>query len=304
MISAAAAPARILRELPQDLDLIHYPVTVPIPRTDLRSVVTLLDVQHHELPQFFSRAERAYRTWAYDGAARHADIVVTISEYAKSAIVGHLGIDPSIVEVSYLGIDHDRFRHDGTDDERLLAGVSLPERFIVYPANLWSHKNHKRLVEAFATTIGMHDLALVLTGEGYGRERALLSHARRLGVQDRVCFLGHLPAAVVPALYRRAVGMVFPSLYEGFGLPPLEAMASGCPVATSMAGALREVCGDAAILFDPEDAEAISDAIERLAGDSTLRASLQAAGKLRAKRFTWTQTAQRHVEIYARVLEQ
>jgi glycosyltransferase involved in cell wall biosynthesis len=287
MLAARAAPRLVGRDVPDGLDVVHYPVTVPVPRVPAaRTVVTLLDVQHHELPGMFSRGERWLRSWAYDETARRADRVLTISEHARRGIVEHLGVAPERVEAIPLGVDHARFVPDGP------AAGGLPERYVLYPANMWPHKNHERLLAAFAR-LQDHDVLLVLTGQTYGREALLTGH-------ERVLHLGHVAHGEMPALYRGALAVVFPSLFEGFGLPPLEAMACGTPVAASDRGAVAEVCGDAALAFDPEDVDAITAAIERVTQDEPLRARLRAAGVERAAGFTWEKTAAAHLRAYER----
>ena len=296
MLAARMLPSRAARDVPTGLDVVHYPVTVPIPATRAPTVVTIHDLLHHELPAALPFAERRLRRWSYDGPARSATVVVAVSEHAKATIVERLGVDQDRVEVVHHGIDHERFRPDA---ESAPAGLGLPDRFVVYPANLWPHKNHARLIEALAR-VPDGELALVLTGSDYGRLGALRSRADALGVADRVRHLGYVPDAALPAIYRRARAMVFPSLFEGFGTPPLEAMACGCPVAASDRGALAEICGDAAAPLDPEDPDSIAAAIERVTGDEALRERLSAAGLKRAASFTWKAAADSHRAIYAR----
>jgi glycosyltransferase involved in cell wall biosynthesis len=296
MASARVLPRLVARGLPRGLDVVHYPLTVPVPAVrGLPTVVTLHDVQHLELPEFFSRTERAYRRWAYDGAARGATRVVTVSEHGRRAAIDRLGLDPERVRAIHWGIDHARFNPDAAGDD--LGAYGLPERFILYPANLWPHKNHDRLLEALARTSD-RELALVLTGEDYGRRERLLGRARELGVAQRVRHLGYVPAATVPALYRAATALVFPTLYEGFGGPPVEAMACGCPVAASDAASVPEVCGGAALHFDPREVDAMAAAIDAIAGDDALRRRLRAAGRERAAEFTWARAAAAHAEVY------
>jgi glycosyltransferase involved in cell wall biosynthesis len=160
---------------------------------------------------------------------------------------------------------------------------------------MWPHKNHERLLAAFAR-VPDSDLRLVLTGQTYGRERLLAGH-------ERVLHLGHVAHGDMPALYRGALAVVFPSLFEGFGLPPLEAMACGTPVAASDRGAVAEVCGDAALAFEPEDVEEIAAAIEHVTQDEQLRARLRAAGIARAAGFTWERTAAAHLRAYEHALD-
>jgi glycosyltransferase involved in cell wall biosynthesis len=303
MSAAAVAPRRPARDVPDDLDVLHHPVTVPIPRLPgIPTVTTVYDLQHHELPGFFSRAERAYRRWAYDGAARAADLVLTTSEYSRERLIEIAGVAPQRTIAIHMGIDHDRFSPAPSGaDGRLRAELDLPERYVAYPANLWPHKNHERLIEALAGAPA--DLHLVLTGQDYGKRGELEQRAQRAGVGGRVHHLGYLEPAQVPALYRAAVAMVFPSLYEGFGSPPVEAMACGCPVACSTRGSLAEVAADAALTFDPESVDEIAGALERIATDDALRGRLRAAGLANAARFTWDAAARGHVAAYERALE-
>jgi glycosyltransferase involved in cell wall biosynthesis len=275
------------------VDVLHYPLTVPVPRFAGPTVVTLHDLQHLELPPFFSLGERAFRRFAYERAARRADVVVTPSEHARTVAAERLGLDPARVVVAPHGVDHERFTPSGPEEG--------PERFLIYPANLWPHKNHRRLLEALAQASD-RDIELVLTGSGYGRLEELYAHAERLGVRHRVQHLGFVEHDVLPALLRRARGMVFPSLFEGFGQPPLEAMACGCAVASSTRDALGEVCAGAVLGLDPDDVASIAAAIDRLAGDDALVADLQARGPERAREYTWKRSASLHLEAYERAL--
>jgi len=303
MAGAAALPGRAARDIPPDLDLVHYGVTVPIPATTAPRVVTLHDVQHHDLPGLFSGAERAYRRWAYDGSARQATVVVTSSEFSRGRIVEKLRIEPERVEVVHFGIDAERFAPGPREgDDQALDGLGVRRRFAFYPANLWPHKNHERLLEALAL-LGDPELQLVLTGQDYGRLERLRGRARELGVDPRVHHLGHVPASALSALYRRAELLVFPSLYEGFGAPPLEAMACGCPVAASDRASIPEVCGGAALLFDPESPESIAATVRSALEDEDVRARLRSDGLERAKAFTWRVAAERHQAIYERAAE-
>jgi glycosyltransferase involved in cell wall biosynthesis len=265
----------------REFDVVHYPVTVPVPRvTGVPRVTSLLDIQHHELPQMFSRAERLFRGWAYDGSARRADQVITISEHARTGIVERLGIPAERVHAIHLGVDHDLFKPDGPVRE------GLPSRYVVYPANMWPHKNHAGLLRAWER-VSDPDLHLVLSGQTYGQP---------LPSGPRVLHVGHIPLDEMPGLLRGAEALVFPSLFEGFGLPVLEAMACGTPVAASNRGAIAEVAGSAALLFDPEDPDETASAIEAVVGDERLRAGSAA----HAAQFTWEATARRHMGVYER----
>jgi glycosyltransferase involved in cell wall biosynthesis len=260
-----------------EFDVLHYPLTVPSPGTQAPTVVTLHDTQHRDLPEFFGPARKSFRRIAYDRAARSAAAVVVTSEFVRERAVELLELDSTRVHVVPHAIDHSVFKP--ADEE--------PEPILLYPARPWPHKNHTRLFEAFARLRETRpQLRLVLTGGGLDRLEPLPE-----GVEN----LGAVPAEHLASLYRRAACLVFPSLYEGFGLPVLEAMACGCPVAASNAGALPEVAGDAAVLFDPLDVEAMAEAM--LEADRR-REELRGLGLSRAAAFTWDASARGHDEVY------
>jgi glycosyltransferase involved in cell wall biosynthesis len=209
----------------------------------------------------------------YGWTVKKSRIVITISEHAREALIERLGLDPARVRAIYLAVDHERFRPD--DRPR--------EPFLLYPANAWKHKNHPRLFEAFSEVRRERpELGLVLTGTGH----------ERLTLPDGAGSSGHVGLAELADLYRSAAALVYPSLYEGFGIPCVEAMACDCPVAASNVASLPEVCGDAAIYFDPLDPESIADGIR------TVLDSPPAGGPERAARFTWDECAGRHDEVY------
>lgn len=259
--------------------VIHFPfsVAVPAPGPGQASLVSVLDMQHHDLPELFTRLERAYRRLAYDRSALKADAVVTISHFAKERVVHHLGLDPGRVHVAHLGVRPEEFKHRN----------QAREMFLLYPARAWPHKNHRALFAAFSILRRRNpSLRLVLTGAG---------KAQLPPVPDGVEVRGQVGRSTLVALYAKAGALVFPSRYEGFGLPIIEAMSSGCPVAAAAAGSLPEVAGDAAVLFDPLDVEDMASAVEA-AMDRALE--LQARGLERAALFSWRSCADAHLQIY------
>ena len=280
MTLAAARPGPLRRELElESLDAIHFPLSVMLPPGERPPAVSsVLDVQHEVFPRFFSRAERAYRRAAYGWTVRRSRLVITISEHAARTLVERLGVDPGRVRPIHLGIDHARFRPDPATPR---------EDFLLYPALGWPHKNHARLFEAFALLRRRRpELRLVLTG--YSGE-----------APDGVEVRGRVSPEELASLYRRAAVLAFPSLYEGFGQPPLEAMASGCPVACSTGGSLPEVVGDAARLFDPTSVEDMAAAVEDVLAEPAPWAE---QGLRRAARFTWDECARRHESVYRELL--
>lgn len=282
MSRAAAFPGKLKRELEiERLEAIHFPLSVMLPPLRRPPAATsVLDIQHEIYPNFFSRAELAYRKLVYGWTVKRSQIVITISEYAKQALVERLGLEPEAVRVIYLAVDHELFR----------PGTEQREPFLFYPANRWPHKNHERLFEAFALLRRERpELRLVLTGLGH--EQGELPE----GVQA----LGHVPLDELASLYRRASCLVFPSLYEGFGQPPLEALASGCPVAVSRVASLPEVCGDAARYFDPAEPEDIAAAVSAALDHPD---ELREKGIERARAFTWDRCAREHERVYGELI--
>jgi glycosyltransferase involved in cell wall biosynthesis len=277
---AGALRGRALRRLLPGLRAVHYPFTLPVPPLGVPAAVTLHDLLHRELPALWPRSLRAFRAVGYDRAARRAALVIVPSEYVRTRVVAVLGVDPERVRAIPHGIDHTRFRPG--PDER--------QPFVLYPARRWPHKNHARLLEAFTLVRRERpELTLLLTGwDGNARVPE--------GVQTR----GVVPQDELASLYRRAAALVFPSLHEGFGQPPLEAMACGCPVACSGATSLPEVCGDAAVYFDPTSADDIAGGVLRALADAD---ELAARGVARASAFSWERSAVAHEEAYRRLLD-
>ena len=278
MSMAALRPEPLRRELDRArLDAIHFPLSIMLPHVaELPVATTVVDLQHEQHPEFFGRAELAYRKLAYGRTIRRSEIVVTISEHARETLLERHRLAPDRVRAIHLGVDHDVF----SPSDKVSQG-----EFLLYPARPWRHKNHARLIEAFARLRGERpELRLVLTGEGdFG--------ALPDGVEAR----GRVSRDELVDLYRRSAALVFPSLYEGFGMPVLEAMACGRPVACSNTTSLPEVAGDAARLFDPLAVDEIATAIGDVLDDPE---PWIARGLERARRFTWEACARAHEEVY------
>jgi glycosyltransferase involved in cell wall biosynthesis len=281
-VAAASLRARRLAPGLRHARIVHYPFTIPVPGPGRGQafVQTLLDVQHLDLPQLFGRAELAFRRHYYEGAARRADVVITISEFARTRMIELLGIPGDRIRVAHLGVDADAYTPQlGARDE-----------FVLYPARGWKHKNHARLIEAMRLVRAERpDMRLVLTGGGLDSLGEL---------PEWVDVRGLVSGDELRELYRSAAVLAFPSLYEGFGLPPLEAMASGCPVAATDAGSVPEVCGDAAVLFDAEDPAAIAAGILDALARS---AELARRGLEQVRAFTWERCRDAHLDVYRSV---
>jgi glycosyltransferase involved in cell wall biosynthesis len=283
-------------------DLVHSLASTAPLWGDFKRVTTVHDLNYKLVPDAHFGLLRLGMGVLVPAAARRSDRVIAISRSTAEDIERHLGLAPDRVDVVPQGVVEpggtaptpaDRLRAEhGLGDLPILLSVSAKR----------PHKNLLRLIEAHAMIDSARRPMLVLPGYATPYESELIARAASLGTTDRVRFLHWLSDADLEGLYAAADAFVFPSLYEGFGLPLLEAMARGLPVACSDRSSLPEVAGEAALLFDPEDVGAIHTALTRLLDDDPLRAELRAAGERRVREFDWDRTAAGTVASYERAL--
>lgn len=290
------------------IDLVHHAGgVVPFLRQG-RPLLTIHDLQYLFYPEYFTRTKLAYLKTVMPRSAEAARSILTPSEYSRRTVIERLNIDPSIVTVVPHGISPKGTTGSVTD---IRERYGIAERFFVYPAALYPHKNHLVLIEAFAALREIHpDVDLVLTGAkgsmAWGTAKSMRSplaeEIRKKGLTDRVHSLGYVPGPELDALYRSAVALTFPSRFEGFGAPVLEAMARGCPVIAADATALPEVVQSAGRLISPDNAEHWCGAMRDLLEDESARKDLQEAGYERAKDYTWERSADVLEDAYHHVL--
>ncbi len=256
--------------------------------------------------------------WRFRRGLQRADCVIAVSASTRRDVQNYLGIPAERVRLVYNAPDPEFFRHGHAADARA-AGPQTEERerqrvleryqitypFLLYAGNIRPQKNIPRLVEAFAVAqneLASHpvykDLRLIIIGDEIARNPAVRRAILHSRVENRARFLGFVPFDTLRAFYASAEAFVFPSLYEGFGLPPLEAMATGTPVITSNVGSLPEAVGDAAMLVNPENVFDIARGIREVLLDAELRATLVRRGRERVARFSWERTAREVLEIY------
>ncbi len=288
------------------LDLFHEPHYVLPPLTLTKSLVTIHDCIHLMFPQYLpNRLAYVYARASMWAAAHRASRVLTVSESSKRDILHFFDIAPEKITVIYNGID-ERFNQppEEADVARVRTRYQLDRPFILYAGNVKPHKNLERTINAFhrVRKAGFDDLRLVIIGDEISKHPALRRAVHRYMLHKHVRFLGFVPDDTLAVLYRLAAVFVFPSLYEGFGLPPLEAMASGTPVVTSNVSSLPEVVGDAAVMVDPYSSQAIADGIIRVLGDPGLRETLKQRGLARAQEFSWARSVGRVWGIYHEVV--
>jgi len=288
------------------VDLFHAPHYVVSPFTMCPYVVTIHDCIHLRFPQYLpNQAARLYAPVMMRVAARRARRVLTVSQASKDDILHFLGVPSSKVEVIHNAIDAGIAAPPTEGDiTRVCERFQLTSPFILYAGNIKPHKNVDRLIEAYSILRrrGYEQHKLLVIGDEISKYPNLRRLVHRFQLHQHVRFFGFVPEATLAVLYRRAAMFVFPSLCEGFGLPPLEAMAAGAPVITSKVSSLPEVVGDAALLVDPMDAGAIADAMARVLDDEGLRKDLIRRGHERVRAFSWARSVARVREVYGEVL--
>jgi glycosyltransferase involved in cell wall biosynthesis len=253
-------------------------------------VFTICDLSHIYCPENTSPMIRLYYATIAKRAARCAERILTISEFTRGQIVEWSGIPAENVFNVACGVD--AAYHPGGE----VYGLPFP--YLLCVSNRKRHKNEFRVVEAFAQAGIASDIKLVFTGDPTAE---LMDSIARNHVSEGVHFVGRVPEMKLPSLYRGAQALAFPSLYEGFGLPLLEAMACGTPVVTSNSTALPEVAGDAAVLVDPTSTEQIAEAIKQILRDTPLREQLRKKGLARAAQFRWSRTTEMVHELIGAV---
>lgn len=293
------------RPLGRPLDLFHATDHL-IPRyADFPVVATLMDAIPLAHPEWIRMRFAGLKTWLWRRTVRWADHVLTISEHSKEDLARHFGLSREKISVTPLGVDERYFeRFDAGQKNDVRKRLGLPERFFLCVGTLQPRKNIERVLDAHAALPSrlQKKFPLVIVGrDGWGGAE-LVRRLTQEATQGRVHWLKYLPDADVRALLQSAEALLLPSLYEGFGLPVVEAFASGLPVITSTTTALPEVAGDAALLVNPLAVGEISDAMRQIVEVPGLAERLIVAGERRAATFSWSACAEKTLEVYRRVL--
>ena len=275
------------------------PLWQPVPY-----VLTIHDASLFVYGNYHPRARHLTMRLTLPLVARRAAAVITVSEHSRNDLIRVLSLQPEKIHVVYeAAADEFRPVEDRQALDALRHKYSLPEKFVLYVGTLEPRKNLLRLVRALKQLREQGwTYHLVLAGPMGWMMETFDREVHDMGLQDAVHYLGYVPSEDLPALYSLATVFGFPSLYEGFGLPPLEAMACGTPVLTSNRSSLAEICGDAAYLVDPQSEEDITAGLCALLSDEELRRKLRARGLERVARFSWQRAARETSEVYRQVL--
>ena len=309
---ASFRPLRILAEqclLPfyvkaMKLDLLHsLGYTTPL-TTSCPSIVSIHDMNYYYWPQNFSKASVKMQQFLIPLGAHRSQAIITLSESSKQSLIKVLNIAPTKVSVVYAAYDADRFKIMDLEREpssRLLGasyGISTP--YILSIATSHPHKNLEGLILAYALLVKEHNIKhqLVLVGHKKNANKRIVELIEKLELQHRIVITGFVPDEILPVLYSLADLFIFPSFYEGFGIPLLEAMACGVPVVSSNATSLPEVAGNAALLVNPYDIHDIAEGILKALVDKELAQSLIERGLHRIQAFSWRKTAQETLSVY------
>ena len=289
------------------LDVVHNPFTNIRP-LGLRTptVVTFYDLQHEYWPQFFPPRELERRKYKYRAAAQQAARIMAISDFTRQSLVERYAVPADRIDVVHLSCGSE---YRECCDQELLRKIrekyGLRRPFLFYPAATWPHKNHRTLLAALQLLRERYDFKgeLVLTGIAMRSHNEILDEIERRGLKENVRVLGYLPYEDLPYLYNLARIMVFPSLFEGFGIPLVEAMACGCPVVCSDVTSIPEVVGEAAVTFDPNSCEEMAEKIWTVWNNDCQIEKMRVYGLARANHFSWDKTARQTLDVYRRAAE-
>jgi glycosyltransferase involved in cell wall biosynthesis len=283
------------------VDLIHEPAFVGPLASRCPVVITIHDLSFLFYPQGFRVLNRLYLKLFTRVSVQRARRIIAVSESTKRDLVQQYGISPAKIDVVYNGVDSGFRPLPAAEVAAFKAARGLPDRFILFVGTLEPRKNVIRLIESYARLPKARPPLMLVGGKGWLYDE-MFARVEALDLADEIHIVGYVPAEDLCLWYNAADLFVYPSVYEGFGLPPLEAMACGTPVITSTTSSLPEVMGRAGLLVDPTDTEALTSAMEQVLTSVEVRERMQAAGLARAQGFSWRETARRTVASYRRAL--
>lgn len=282
----------------------HEPNHIPIP-CDIPTVTTVHDLSVLVHPEWHPDDRVRWYEREFEGGRRQTRRFIVASEFTRREMVAHLGIAPDCMDVTYQAPRAAMKVQSAAEVQRARTLFALPEQYFLYVGTLEPRKNVPGLLAAYAALPRALRTRhpLVLTGARGWKIETIAQRLALHGLENDIRLLGYVPDDVLPGLYAGAAALVWPSFYEGFGLPPLEAMACGCPVIVSNAASLPEVVGDAGVLLDPQDVPGWTAAMQRMAEDAAWRADWRRRGFVQRESFSWRRCAQETVACYRKALQ-
>ncbi len=275
-----------------------------IEKLGVKTVVTIHDLIFMRYPQYFTRIDCKIYEKKFRYACQVADVVLAICEQTKRDVVEFFDIPEEKVKVVYQSCSPIYYEALPTKElERVRRKYFLPFKYLLYVGSLIERKNLLNLLEAVALTLKVSDVPLVIVGEGAAYKKRLKAKADKLGISHKIIFLPKVPTGDLPALYQASTLFIYPSFFEGFGIPLVEAMNSGTPVITSKGSCFPEVGGDAALYVDPQDPQSIADGIVSVLENPTLREEMIRKGKIYVQKFHQEKTTQALIELYKQVVQ-
>ncbi|NRT37500.1 glycosyltransferase involved in cell wall biosynthesis [Clostridium beijerinckii] len=286
-------------------DIYHFFNFIVPPRIEGKVITTIHDMTYELYPETMDKRNLKRIKNDIQYSVNRADKIITVSESSKNDIIKFLSVDEAKIDVVYNGVEYDKFNKSYSEDEKSKIRVkyTLPKNYILYMGTLEPRKNIESIIEAFSlfkkeNTVSNQNTKLVIAGKKGWLFENIFNLVNKLSLKDDVIFTDYIDENDKSIIYNMASLFVFPSLYEGFGIPVLEAMASSVPVITSNVSSLSEVAGDAAILVEPKDIKSIAKYMSKVLADKKLRNNLIREGHEQAKKFTWESSAKKLVNIY------
>lgn len=277
----------------KDDTIFHSPSFVSSPFIKIPMVMTIHDLNHLRFPEYYSWFHKYYYKYIVKNSALRCKRIITVSNFSENEIIDWIKFDKNKVVVTYNGVDKNfRVIEDKIELNRVKKKYDLPDKFVLYIGNLKPHKNVETLIDSMRF---IDNIKLIINGK---KNESLGKHIAEYKLNDKIQFIGYVDEKDLPIIYNLATVFVFPSLYEGFGLPPLEAMACGCPTIVANTSSLPEVVGKSAILINPHNENDISEKIKNITESVFNESSLINLGFLNVQKFKWTETVKKTIMIY------
>ncbi|GEQ18858.1 glycosyltransferase family 4 protein [Clostridium butyricum] len=295
-------PINYNRLFHSDADIYHFFNFIVPPRINGKVITTIHDMTYILYPETMDKRNLKRITDDIDYSVDRSDKIITVSESSKRDIIRYLNVPEEKIEVVYNGVEYDRFAKSNNSQDKLkvMKKYNLPQNYILYMGTLEPRKNIESIVRAYSVLKKNynHEIKLVIAGKKGWLFENIFNLVENLKLQDDVIFTDYVDEIDKAAIYQMAKLFIFPSIYEGFGIPVLEAMAASVPVITSNVSSLPEVAGDAAILVEPKDVNSIAKNMHKILSNNDLRDKLICKGHIQAKKFTWEASAEKLYKIY------